>query len=192
MAGFILLFDHSATYLLAASGAIGLSVGYVCKDFIADFVNSIAIQTDRLIAINDWIEFSGGDKPVYYQIIQFDQRMVTLKDKYDYLVKIPNTRFMGMSYINLSKQADGRGSRRVFDIKLDALNHSEKVLEILNLAMESVTSRETDFMNWHFCGIKGWRSNLHHCLRVQSSPQAYQVHYSSHDGSLALLEYCRH
>ena len=29
LASFILLFDHSATYLLAASGAIGLSVGYI-------------------------------------------------------------------------------------------------------------------------------------------------------------------
>jgi small-conductance mechanosensitive channel len=103
LAGFVLLFDHSANYLLAASGAIGLSVGYVCKDIISDIVNSIAIQTDRLIAINDWIEVTGGDKPIFYQVVQFDQRLVTLKDKYDYLVKIPNTRFMGMSYINLSR-----------------------------------------------------------------------------------------
>lgn len=41
LVSFITLFDHSGNYILAASGAIGLSVGYVCKDVIADFVNSV-------------------------------------------------------------------------------------------------------------------------------------------------------
>jgi CRP-like cAMP-binding protein/small-conductance mechanosensitive channel len=154
LASFVLFFDHSANYLLAASGAIGLSVGYICKDFIADTVNSIVIQTDRLIAINDWIEVPDGDSSQYFQVLQFDHRMVTLRNRFDYLVKIPNTRFMGMSYVNLTKQAEGRGSRRLLEIKLDALNHSEKVVEILNLAMESVITANPHFMNWHFCGVK--------------------------------------
>lgn len=153
LAGFILLFDHSANYLLAASGAIGLSVGYVCKDIIADFVNSIAIQTDRLVTINDWIEVTGGEKPLFYQVIQFDQRMVTLKDKYDYLVRIPNTRFMGMSYVNLTKQAQGRGSRRSLEIQLDCLNNPDKVLEILNLALEALQAQNTAFVHTYFCGL---------------------------------------
>ena len=155
LAGFILLYDHSVTNLIAASGAIGLSIGYVCRDLIADVVNSIVIQTDGLIAINDWIEVSDGGVSQYFQVVQFDRRMVTLRNRFDYLVKIPNTRFMGMSYVNLTKQAPGRGSRRFFEIKLDALNHSEKVLEILNLAMESIIKRESDFVDWSYCGIKG-------------------------------------
>ena len=153
LASFVLFFDHSANYLIAASGAIGLSVGYICKDLIADIVNSIVIQTDRLISINDWIEISGGEKPVFYQVIQFDRRMVTLKDKYDYLLKIPNTRFMGMGYVNLSKQKEGRGSRRAIEIQLDSLNNPEKVIEILNLALEALKEKNTDFVHTHFCGI---------------------------------------
>ena len=153
LASFVLLFDHSANYLIAASGAIGLSIGYICKDLIADIVNSIAIQADRLIAIHDWIEVTGGDKPVFYQVIQFDHRMVTLKDRYDYLIKIPNTRFMGMSYINLTKQKEGRGSRRALEIQLDSLNNPEKVLEILNLALEALREQNKDFVHTYFCGI---------------------------------------
>ena len=103
LAGFILLYDHSVTNLIAASGAIGLSIGYVCRDLIADVVNSIVIQTDGLIAINDWIEVSDGGVSQYFQVVQFDRRMVTLRNRFDYLVKIPNTRFMGMSYVNLTK-----------------------------------------------------------------------------------------
>jgi len=154
IAGFILLYDHSVTNLIAASGAIGLSIGYVCRDLIADIVNSIVIQTDGLIAINDWIEITDSTGIQYFQLVQFDRRMVTLRNRFDYVVKIPNTRFIGMSYINLTKQAAGRGSRRILEIKLDALNHSERVLGILNLAMESITSSDADFMNWQYCGIK--------------------------------------
>lgn len=152
LASFVLFFDHSANYLLAASGAIGLSVGYICKDLIADIVNSIAIQADRLIAINDWIEVTGGEKPVFYQVIQFDHRMVTLKDRYDYLLKIPNTRFMGMSYVNLTKQKEGRGSRRSLEIQLDSLNNPEKVLAVLNLALEALQEKNKDFVHTYFCG----------------------------------------
>ena len=153
LAGFILLYDHSLTNLVAVSGAIGLSIGYVCRDFIADMVNSIVIQTDRLIAINDWIEITGGEIPVLYQVLQFDHRMVTVRDRYDYIVRIPNTRFMGLSYINLSKQKEGRGSCRTLELKLDALNNSEKVLEILNLALEALQEQNKDFVNTYFCGI---------------------------------------
>lgn len=154
LAGFVLLYDHSVTNIVAAAGAIGLSIGYVCKDLIADFVNSIVIQTDGLISINDWIEISDGAGTQYFQVVQFDHRMVTLRNRFDYLVKIPNSRFVNTSYINLTKQTEGRGSRRILEIKLDALNHSERVLSILNLAMESVIESDPEFMNWKFCGIK--------------------------------------
>jgi len=153
VAGFILLYDHSVTHLFALSGAIGLGVGYAFRDVIADTVNSIAIQADGLISINDWIEVADGEKSQYFQVVQFDRRMVTLRNRYDYLVKIPNTRFMGMSYINLSKQTEGRGSRRSLEIQLDALNNSEKVLDILNLALESILNGNKDFVHTYYCGI---------------------------------------
>lgn len=154
LTGFILLYDHSVSNLVAASGAIGLSIGYVCRDLIADVVNSIVIQADGLIAIHDWIEVADGGSTQYFQVVQFDRRMVTLRNRFDYLVKIPNTRFIGMSYVNLTKQAEGRGSRRTLEIKLDSLNHSEKVLGILNIAIESVIAQNPVFMNWQYCGIK--------------------------------------
>ena len=171
LAGFILLYDHSVTNLVAASGAIGLSIGYVCRDLISDVVNSIVIQADGLIAINDWIEVSDNGSTQYFQVVQFDRRMVTLRNRLDYLVKIPNTRFIGMSYVNLTKQAEGRGSRRALEIKLDAMNHSEKVLAILKLALESIISSDTDFINWQSCGIKTLESgSLTYLLQYECQP----------------------
>jgi len=89
MIGFVLLYDHSEANIIAASGVIGLSVGYVCRDLIADFVNSIVIQTDGLISIHNWIEINENGATQLYQVEQFDRRMVTLRNRLDYLVKIP-------------------------------------------------------------------------------------------------------
>jgi len=62
-------------------------------------------------------------------------------------------RFMGMSYINLSKQKQGRGSRRSLELQLDSLNNPEKVLGILNLALESLQEKSKDFVHTYFCGV---------------------------------------
>ena len=184
LAGFILLYDHSVTNLVAASGAIGLSIGYVCRDLIADVVNSIVIQSDGLIAINDWIEVSDNGNTQYFQVVQFDRRMVTLRNSLEYLVKIPNTRFIGMSYVNLTKQAEGRGSRRALEIKLDAMNHSEKVLAILKLALESIISNDADFINWQSSGIKTLESgSLTYLLQYECQP-----HLTANDSSSRVMK----
>ena len=187
LAGFILLYDHSVSNLVAASGAIGLSIGYVCRDMISDVVNSIVIQTDGLIAINDWIEVSDNGSTQYYQVVQFDRRMVTLRNRFDYLVKIPNTRFIGMSYVNLSKQDEGRGSRRTLEIKLDALNHSEKVMGVLNLVLESVINTDSDFMNWQYCGIKSLESgSVTYLIAYECKPHLKPIDSNSRIMQVAL------
>jgi small-conductance mechanosensitive channel len=93
--------------------------------------------------------------------------MVTLKDRYDYLIKIPNTRFMGMSYINLTKQKEGRGSRRSLELELDSLNNPEKVLEILNLALEALQEKNKDFVHTYFCGV----------AKMGGGAITYKIHY---------------
>ncbi|QWD67567.1 mechanosensitive ion channel [Polynucleobacter sp. VK25] len=187
LAGFILLYDHSVSNLVAASGAIGLSIGYVCRDMISDVVNSIVIQTDGLIAINDWIEVSDNGNTQYFQVVQFDRRMVTLRNRFDYLVKIPNTRFIGMSYVNLSKQGEDRGSRRTLEIKLDALNHSEKVIGVLNLALESVINTDSDFINWQYCGIKALESgSVTYLMAYECKPHLKPIDSNSRIMKVAL------
>jgi len=51
--GFIALYDHSASQILAASGALGFGVAYVLREMIADIVACIQIQSEGLLSIGD-------------------------------------------------------------------------------------------------------------------------------------------
>lgn len=144
--GFIAIYDHSAGQLLAASGAIGFGIVYVLREVIADIVACIQIQSDGLISIGDHIELEGGE---YYQVVQIDRRMVTLKTTLRYIVRIPNRRFIGLNYINLTKQTPKMGSRRRVEIELDSGNDADKIVEILNQAAEYFIKADTKHLPWY-------------------------------------------
>lgn len=144
--GFIVMYDHSAGQLLAASGAIGFGVVYILREMIADIVACIQIQSDGLIGIGDHIEVKGGE---YYEIIQMDRRMVTLKTVLNYIVRVPNRRFINLNYINLSKQNPPMGSRRRLEIELDSGNDADKIIDLLNQAAEYVGKTDKNFFPWY-------------------------------------------
>lgn len=144
--GFIALFDHSAGQLLAASGAIGFGVVYVLREVIADIVACIQIQSDGLISIGDHIEVKGGE---YYQVVQIDRRMVTLKTVLQYIVRVPNRRFINLNYINLTKQNPKMGSRRRLEIELDSGNDADKITDLLNQAAEYVIKTDKNYYPWY-------------------------------------------
>jgi small-conductance mechanosensitive channel/CRP-like cAMP-binding protein len=143
--GFIAMYDHSAGQVLAASGAIGFGIVYVLREVIADIVACIQIQSDGLIGIGDYIEVEGGE---YYQVVQIDRRMVTLKTTLEYIVRIPNRRFIGLNYINMTKQNPKMGSRRRLEIELDSGNDADKVTELLNQAAEYFIKTDANHLPW--------------------------------------------
>jgi CRP-like cAMP-binding protein len=146
--GFIVLYDHSAGQLLAASGAIGFGIVYVLREMIADVVACIQIQTDGLISIGDQIQVR-GDGGGYYEIVQMDRRMVTIRTVLKYDVRIPNRRFINMDYINLSKQTTEMGARRILEVDLDSGNDADKVIELLSKAAEYTIKNDPNFFPWY-------------------------------------------
>ena len=146
--GFIVLYDHSAGQLLAASGAIGFGIVYVLREAIADVVACIQIQTDGLISIGDQIQVR-GDGGGYYEIVQMDRRMVTIRTVLKYDVRIPNRRFINMDYINLSKQVTEMGARRILEVDLDSGNDADKVIELLSQAAEYTIKNDPNFFPWY-------------------------------------------
>lgn len=144
--GFIVLYDHSAGQLLAASGAIGFGIVYILREVIADVVACIQIQTDGLISIGDHIEVKGGD---YYEIVQMDRRMVTLKTVLQYIVRVPNRRFINLNYINLTKQNPKMGSRRRLEIELDSGNDADRIIELINQAADYVVKTDYNYTPWY-------------------------------------------
>jgi CRP-like cAMP-binding protein/small-conductance mechanosensitive channel len=146
--GFIVMYDHSAGQLLAASGAIGFGVVYVLRETVADIVACIQIQSDGLISIGDQIQVR-GDGGGYYEIVQMDRRMVTIRTVLKYNVRIPNRRFINLDYINLSKQDEEMGARRILEVELDSGNDADRVIELMIQAAEYTIKNDPNFFPWY-------------------------------------------
>lgn len=167
LAGFILLYDKSISTLLAFSSAIGLALAYVARDMIADMSASVQLQTDRLIAIDEWLEILDGASPGIYQVLQMDRQMITLRNSNDQRVKLPNKRFLGLTYINLSREENG--SRRRVDIQIETPHSDTDMIALLEASLESLYQSNHDFFGLSQCEVKQVQSGhvvyslLYHC-----------------------------
>ena len=149
--GFILLFDQSISTLVAASGALGLAVGYAFRDLISDVIASITIQTDHLVAIGDVIEYPDGNTALIARVIEMDRRYITLQNLDGAKYRITNNRFLGIAFVNLSQQE--RLPIREISIPVDAQYNSDQVLSVLSSAMEYVGVTHPHFNGWFRCYV---------------------------------------
>lgn len=177
VAAFVLLYDRSLNNLLAMSGAIGLSLGYVFRDQIADLVSSISIQSDGLVSLGDWIEVYEPGHAEIYKVIEIDKRMIVLQNKYDYVMRIANRKFITMTFANLSKQGKDRGARRSIEIVLDADHDVDKVQSILANAIRYVIGVNFDFRSWYACRtLKLATGSMTYLLEYECDPAIKQTH----------------
>lgn len=155
LVGYVALYDHAFSHILATLGALSVGIAFIFKDLIAEVVGSITIQTDRLVSINDWIDVTEGESHKFYQIVEIDHRMVTLRTVLGLTIRMYNQKFLGLNYVNLSKQEPGMGSRRFFFMQMTARNNPEKVVSIIEHALEHVIEKNPEFMSWHGASING-------------------------------------
>ena len=146
---FILLYDHKLTNIITTVGAMSIGIAYMFRDLIAELVNSITIQSDRLIAIADWLEVDNDGKKDYLKVIEVNNRMVILENLEGYIVKVYNQKFLELKFINLTKQQPGVGVRRMLEIQLSARTTPEQVLPILESVIQFLIKSNPDFMPWH-------------------------------------------
>lgn len=152
IAAYLLLFDHSLTSLLAASGMISIGVGYFSKDLIQDVLMSIQIQADGLVSVNDWVHLHKMEEGAIYQIKEIDRRMTTLVGLNGYKQVIRNSVFYDMRIINLSRQEFG--CSRQIEIDVDSQFSDEKILHILKLATKYVEDYYEYFYKKSTCKIQ--------------------------------------
>ena len=150
--GFILLYDHSLSHILAATGALGVGIVYIFREWIADVMASIQIQTDNLASINDYIQLVGEED--VYRVAQIDHRMITIEDKFHYLIHIPARNFSGWKYINISKQPSKRGVKRRCKFNLTTQNNSDRVLEMMETAMQYLIAKDRRFHPGYACQLQ--------------------------------------
>jgi len=148
LVAFILLYDHKLTNIITTLGAMGLGIAYMFRDLIAELVNSVTIQSDRLIAIEDWLEVDNGGTKEYLKVTQINHRMVIFENLQGYIVKVYNQKFLEMKFINLTKQQHGVRVRRKLEIQLSARSTAEQVLPILESVIQFLIKSNPDFLPW--------------------------------------------
>lgn len=163
--GYILLFDQSINTLIAASGALGLALGYALRDMIADVVASVTLQTDHLISIGDWIEYAESGTPCIAKVIEMDRRYVTLENIDGRAYRITNNRFLAITFVNIT-QHSGFTIRELI-IPVDTQYNSDRVLEVLSSAMDYVCRGYPQFNTWFRCYVS----------QIQIGSVAYKIRY---------------
>ena len=150
--GFILLYDQHFTNLIAATSGIGIGAILIFKDPITQVMGSVQLQTDKLVHSGDYLQVTEDGKTQTYQVMDMAQRYITLRlvDD-DYLRIIPNTKFLALSYVNISKQGPNRGVRRCFSVELFTDGKEDKVVEIFSYALQKVTANRERYMDYYFC-----------------------------------------
>ena len=150
--GFILLYDQHFNNLIAATSGIGIGALLVFKDSISQVLGSVQLQTDKLVHSGDYLQISEDGKIQTYQVMDMAQRYITLRlvDD-DYLRIIPNTKFLSLNYVNVSKQGGKRGIRRCFSVELFTDGKEDKVVEIFSYALQKVTSNKEKYMDYYNC-----------------------------------------
>lgn len=149
LVAFILLYDHKLTNIVTTVGAMSIGIAYIFRDLIAEVVNSVTIQSDRLISIGDWLEIDNDEKKDYLKVTEINHRMVIFENLDGYIVRVYNQKFLEMKFINLTKQNPGIGLRRKLEIQLSARTTPEQVLPIFESVIQFLIKSNPDFMPWH-------------------------------------------
>jgi CRP-like cAMP-binding protein len=172
--GFILLYDHGLSHILATTGALGVGAFFIFREWIADVTASIQIQTDHLAGINDYLWISG--EPGAVKVVQIDHRMITMQDEKKYLLRMPARIFLGLKYINLSRQITERGIRRRCSFMLTTQNNSNRVLETMETAMKYLVAKDSRFFPNYLCQVE----------KIEGGAIGYGVSYEC-DPSLSIF-----
>lgn len=165
LATYLLFFQYPLTSLVAASGAVTLGLGYLFKNLIQDMVISLQIQSDGLVAVNDWILLTTNHQPTTYQILDIDKRMVTLQQVDGYQELVRNSIFYDLRIINLSRQT--HGSKRSVKLIVASVFSELKVTQVLVNVMDFLANRHNFISKKHDCRI----------LEVEPTKTSFLVDY---------------
>lgn len=98
-----LVFQKSIAGILAASGVIGLVMGFALRGLVSDLFFGIALHIDRNLSIGDWVDVAYRGRDISGQIRDIHWRSVVLHDMADNIVLVPNSEFASAVVVNRSK-----------------------------------------------------------------------------------------
>jgi len=95
------VFEKSITGFLAASGVVGLVLGFALRNMIADFFSGIALNLERSFTVGDRVQIEGSD--LTGDIVEINWRTTVIKNFTGNYLIIPNSRMASMQVENYHK-----------------------------------------------------------------------------------------
>jgi small-conductance mechanosensitive channel len=97
------VFGESVGGVLAASGIMGLAVGFAIRGLLADVFSGIALHLDASIHTGDWIDLSLRGTQISGRLVDIQWRTVVIADRSENHVFIPNSEFATATIVNRSQ-----------------------------------------------------------------------------------------
>jgi small-conductance mechanosensitive channel/CRP-like cAMP-binding protein len=133
-----IVFDESLGTLLAASGIVGLAVGFAVRGLLADLFSGIVLHLDDSLSIGDWVDVALRGREISGRLRDVQWRAVILADRSGNLVLIPNSEFAAATLTNRSRpQATTEYGGY---LRVGSEYDRGRVTQILETALAKVTS----------------------------------------------------
>ncbi len=132
------VFGQDVTGIWAASGVLGVVIGFALRSMILDVFSGIALNVDNAYRIGDWIMVHQRTPDVHIvgRIQEINWRTTRLKTTHNNLVIIPNS-VMGMTIVT-NYMAPTPVSRLELYFTLDFSVPTERALRVLESAVKAV------------------------------------------------------
>lgn len=99
------VFNESVGGVLAASGIVGLAVGFAVRGLLSDVFSGIALHLDASFRAGDWLDISLRGQQVSGRLIDIQWRTVVVADREHNHIFIPNSEFATATVVNRSQPA---------------------------------------------------------------------------------------
>ena len=124
-----LVFHQSLGAILAASGVLGLVLGFALRGLVSDLFSGIAMSLDGNIRANDWLFFNLKGTHIKAKLVEFNWRAARFIDEDNNLILVPNSELSTLMVINYSRP--NPILQHTAQINLDINYDTSQVLRIL-------------------------------------------------------------
>jgi small-conductance mechanosensitive channel/CRP-like cAMP-binding protein len=128
------VFNESISGVLAASGIVGLAVGFAIRGLLADVFSGIALNLDPGLAPGNWLDVSVRGREVAGKLVEIRWRTVVIADRSENLVLIPNSEFATAFIVNRSHPAPATEYKATVPVGVE--NDTARVVAVLETALK--------------------------------------------------------
>lgn len=136
-----IVFGESVGAILAASGIVGLAVGFALRGLLADVFSGIALHLDASLCSGNWIDITLRGKEYSGRLVDIQWRTVVLADRSENHVLIPNSEFATACVVNRS--LPGPATEFGASLAIGSQYERPRVMQILENALARAVSAGT-------------------------------------------------